>query len=149
MAKICIHIPDDILAKVKRHKDRMNISKVCSAALLKEVEVISNIPQMVDETKNLIERLRQGMHAEHSESFNIGVKLAQAYLSKISYERLRAWGTFIPESKRPLVLPEEVEDYLERCSMEKKLRHPIHRPSFAKGWHVVMKRTWETVKDKV
>jgi len=149
MAKISIHIPDDVLAKVRKHKDRLNISRVCSNALLKEVEIVSNIPPMVDETKALIERLRQGMQAQQLTSFNLGVKLAQSYMSKVSYDRLRASGTFVPSNNKPIVLPNEVEEYLERFSLEKKSKHPLHRQSFLRGWHVVMKRTWETVKDKI
>jgi hypothetical protein len=49
---------------------------------------------------------------------------------------------------KKLVLPEEVEDYIERCSMEKRMKHHFHRPAFAKGWLGVMNRTWTTVKDK-
>ena len=76
MAKISIHIPDEVLDKVRQHKDKLNISKVCSNALLKEVEVISNVPPMVEETRKLIERLRKDLHQQHLESFNLAIEAA-------------------------------------------------------------------------
>jgi hypothetical protein len=148
LAKMCIHIPDGILAKVKENKHRMNISRVCSAALLKEVEVVSNIPPMVSETERLIGRLRDEMQKQHIDSFNLGVKLAQAYLSRITPDQLSYWGSLVFSEGKKLILPEEVEDYIERCSLEKKFKHPLHRPSFSRGWLGVMNRAWTTVKDK-
>ncbi|MBU2560753.1 MAG: hypothetical protein KKD17_00495 [Nanoarchaeota archaeon] len=149
MAKISIHIPDDVLARVREHKDSLNISKVCSNALLKEVEMIANVPPMVEQTRKLIERLRSDVHSQHMESFNLGVRLAQDFLSRSSYDQLRYWGSMVFSEKKRFVLPEEIEDYIERCSLEKRFRHPFHRNSFVRGWLGVMQRTWETVKDKV
>lgn len=149
MAKISIHIPDDVLAKVRQHKDSLNISKVCSNALLKEVEVISNVPPMVEQTRKLIEKLRQDTHQRNLESFNLGVRLAQEYLMKASYEELRHWGSVVFSEKKSFVFPEGVEDYLERCSLENRFRYKFNRTSFTRGWLGVMKRTWETVKEKV
>lgn len=137
------------MAKVKENKHRINISRVCSAALLKEVEMVSNLPPMLSETERLIARLRDDMQKQHVESFNLGVKLAQAYLSRISHDQLSYWGSLVFSDSKKLVLPEEVDDYIERCSLERKFKHPLHRPSFAKGWLGVMKRSWETVRDKI
>ena len=149
MAKISIHIPDEVLKKVRQHKDRLNISKICSAALLKEVEVISNVPPMVNETKKIIDRLRKDMHKQQIESFNIGIKLAQTYISKVNYEQLRHWGSVVFSEKKRFVLPEAIEDYIEQCSLENRFKYPFNRHSFVKGWLTVMRRTWETVKDKI
>jgi hypothetical protein len=147
MAKISIHIPDGILAKVRQHKDRMNISKVCSTALLKEVEVISSVPPLVDETRRLIERLRKDVGRQQLESVDLGTRLAKGYLPKLTMEQLRYWGS-LKDSERNVVLPEEIEDYIERISLEKKISD-IHRQSLLRGWSIVMKRTWETVRDRV
>ena len=149
MAKISIHIPDDILERVKVHKDRLNISKICSTALLKEVEVIANLPPLIEETRKLIDRLRKDTQKQHIESFDLGIKMAQGYMSKVSFEQLRFWGTMTQIEMKRLVLPEKIEDKLEKYSLDNKFTHPLHRPSFARGWLSIMKRTWETVKDKV
>jgi hypothetical protein len=149
MAKISIHIPDDVLERVRQHKDRLNISKICSNALLKEVEVVSNVPPMVEQTRKLIEKLQKDMHRQQVESFNLGISLAQNFMEKVSYDQLRYWGSIVFSDRKRLVLPEEIEDYLEKSSLENKFKSPFNRPSFNKGWLTVMRRTWETVKDKI
>ena len=149
MAKISIHIPDDVLEKVRQHKDKLNISRVCSNALLKEVEVVSNVPPMVDETKKVIDRLRGELHKQQVESFNMGVSMAQKFVSNVSYEQLRYWGSLVFSERKRLVLPEDIENLLEKYSLEKKFKTPFHRNSFVKGWLTVMRRTWETVRDKI
>jgi hypothetical protein len=149
MAKISIHIPDDVLEQVREHKDRINISKICSTALLKEVEVISNVSPMVEETKKLIERLRKETHQSHIESFNLGVSLAQDFLPTVNQEQLRYWGALIFSERKRLVFPEDIEDYIEHSSLENRFQYPFHRSSFTKGWLSVMKRTWETVKENL
>ncbi|MFC1741853.1 hypothetical protein ACFL3V_04930 [Nanoarchaeota archaeon] len=149
MAKISIHIPDETLERVRMYKDQLNISKICSTALLREVETISNVPPMVEETRKLIDRLAKETQKKHIESFNLGVKLALAQMSKVTYEQLRFWGSMVFSEKQRLILPEELENYLEKVSLEKQMSHPLHRPSFSKGWLSVMKRTWKTVKDKI
>ncbi|MBW2967499.1 hypothetical protein KY362_03360 [Candidatus Woesearchaeota archaeon] len=151
MAKISIHIPDEVLEKVRQHKDSLNISKVCSAALLREVEIIADVPALVDETRKLLTRLRDNLHARQKESFDLGVSLAQAYLSKASHDQLQYWGSLVFSERKRLVFPEDVEDYLERHSLKKDARPgpSLHRPSFTKGWLAVMQRTWATVKDRI
>ncbi len=149
MAKISIHIPDEVLDRVREYKDRINISRICSTALLKEVKVISDVPPMVEQTRKLISRLRGEIHRSELDSFNLGVKLAQDFLGSISLDQLRAWGTMSFSSKRSLVFPEAVEDFIEQGTLENRFSSPFHRPSFAKGWLSVMRRTWETVNDKV
>ncbi|MBW2964925.1 hypothetical protein KY363_05710 [Candidatus Woesearchaeota archaeon] len=149
MAKISIHIPDETLAKVREHKDCLNISRICSNALLKEVETISRVPAMVDETRKLIERLRSEEHVQHVESFDLGVRIARSYLQKASSEQLSYWSSLVFSERKRLVLPDEVEDYIERLILEKRFSQKFHRPSFAKGWLGVMQRSWETVKDKI
>ncbi len=148
MAKMSIHIPDEILAKLQPHKDRMNISRVCSAALLKEVEVLENIPPLVDETRKMIDRLRGEVHKNNVDSFNLGVKLARAFMSRVTFEQLRFWGSFVFSERKNIVLPEEVEDYIERCMLEHKFRN-FHKPSFSRGWLSVMKGAWESAKDRI
>lgn len=148
MAKISIHIPDEVLERVREHKDRLNISKICSGALLKEVELVSNVSPMVDATRKLIDRLRNDMHKQQVESFNIGTSLAQGYVEKVSYDQLRYWGSLVFSERKRLVLPEEIEDYIEKCILEKKIK-AFRREAFIKGWLTVMRRTWETVKDKI
>ena len=149
MAKISIHIPDNVLEKVRAHKDRLNISKICSNALLKEVEIVSNVPPMVEQTRKLIEKLRKDMHRQQVESFNLGISIAQNFLKKVSYDQLRYWGSIVFSERKRLVLPEEIENYLEKESLENKFKMPFNRQAFNKGWLTVMRRTWETVKDKI
>ncbi len=149
MAKISIHIPDDVLVKVREYKDKLNISKVCSTALLKEVEVLANVDPMVEQTRKLIERLRKDTHKQHLESFNLGVRFAQDHMAKTSFEQLQFWGTQNITEKSRIVLPEEVENHLEKCALDGSMKQPLHKQSFFKGWHNVMKRTWSTVKDKI
>jgi hypothetical protein len=149
MAKISIHIPDETLLKVRTHKDRINISRICSNALLREVEIISNVPPLVEETQKLIDRLARETHTKHIESFNLGTLLAQKYLAKATYEQLQYWGSLVFSKQKHLILPEEIENHLENRALEKKFKHPLHRPSFTKGWLSIMRSTWETVKDKV
>lgn len=149
MAKISIHIPDDVLERVRQHKNRLNISRVCSNALLKEVEVVSNVPPMVEQTRRLIDKLKKEMHRQQVESFELGASFAQDFLEKVSYDQLRYWGSVVFSERRRLVLPEEIEDRLEKVSLEKKLKSSLDRSSFNRGWLTVMRRTWETVKDKI
>jgi hypothetical protein len=149
MAKISIHIPDEFLKRVREHKDRLNISKICSTALLKEVEIVSNVSPMVDATRKLIERMQKEMHKQQVESFNLGISLAQSYAEKVSYDQLRYWGSLVFSERKRLVLPEEIEDYIEKCTLEKRLKSSFRRESFVKGWLTVMRSTWETVKDKI
>ncbi|MFH1668908.1 MAG: hypothetical protein ABIA62_03195 [Candidatus Woesearchaeota archaeon] len=149
MAKISIHIPDEVLKRVRENKDRLNISKVCSTALLKEVEVLSNVDPMVEQTRKLIDRLRKDTHKQHLESFNLGVRMAQDHMSKTSFEQLQFWGTMPISDKSRIILPEDIENILEKRTLDGNMSHPLHRASFFRGWHNVMKQTWSTVKDKI
>lgn len=149
MAKISIHIPDETLVRVRQHKDSLNISRVCSNALLKEVEIISRVPPMVDETRKLIERLRSEAQVQHVESFDLGVRLARSYLQKTNAEQLSYWGGLVFSEKKMLIIPDEVEAYIEKLILEKRFSGRFHRPSFTKGWIGVMQQSWETVRDKI
>jgi len=116
---------------------------------MREVEVLSSVPPMVEETRKLIDKLRSDMNRQQVDSFNMGVSLGRAYLSKVSIEQLRFWSEISVSENRKVTLPEGVEEYIERGLLEHKFKHPFHRVSFNKGWLSVMKRSWETVKDKV
>ena len=61
MAKMSIHIQDDILEKIKPYKDMINVSKVCATALMKQVEIYSSIPKEVRNMQSLVLRLRKDM----------------------------------------------------------------------------------------
>lgn len=149
MAKISIHIPDDVLDKVREHKDSLNISRICSSALLKEVELIADVPSLVQETRKLISRLRSELHDREVESFDFGVQLAEAYLSRVSHDQLMTWGSLKFSEKKTLAFPEDIEDHIEKCELDGVLNHRLQRAAFTRGWLSVMKQSWETVKDKL
>lgn len=149
MAKISIHIQDQVLDRIKPYKERINISKVCSRALLKEIEVFAAVPKEVATMQNLITRLRNDLNRQKQESFNLGIAMAKLYTSRISYEELSEWGKKMYNNRDEYYFPEEIEDKIERYLLEGGNKHPFDRKAFSQGWVTIMKKTWETIKAKV
>ena len=149
MAKMSIHIQDEILEKVRPYKDMMNVSKVCAAALMREVEVFSSIPREVRNMQTLVLRLRKEMNLQKRESFTFGMAMARLYLQKISYKELSDWGTRTYSNKE-YYFPEEIEDKIEKYLLDENTKLvAFDRPSFIQGWSTIMKKTWESTRNKV
>ena len=150
MAKMSIHIQDEVFERIRPYKDRINISRVCSAALSKEIEIFSSVPNEVRNTQSLILRLRKGMHEQKKESFNLGVAMERLYTKDITYEELNEWGSKGYSKNEAYYFPEEVEDKIEKYLLEEDNKLSVlDREAFIQGWLTVMKKTWEIVRDKV
>jgi len=149
MAKISIHIQDQVLEKIKPYKERMNISKVCSQALLKEIEVFSLVPSEVANMQSLILRLRKDINNKKKESFNLGMAMARLYSSNITYEELTEWGKKNYSKNEEYYFPEEIEDKIERYLLEGGSKYPFDRKAFSQGWMTILRKTYETIKNKV
>jgi len=150
MAKMSIHIQDEIVEKIRPYKDMVNISKICATALLKEIEILSNVPNEVKNMQTLILRLRRNMGLQKKESFNLGVVIARLYTKDIKYDELKDWGSRSYSKKENYYFPEEVEDKIERYLLEEENKiNDLDRESFAQGWLTVMKNTWEMTKNKI
>jgi len=149
MAKISIHIQDQVLDKIKPYKERINISRVCSSALLKEIEVFSAVPTEVANMQSLIIRLRKDITKRKRESFNLGMAMARLYSSNITYEELQEWGKKTYSNNDEYYFPEEVEDKIERYLLEGANKHPFDRKAFSQGWSTILRKTWDTVRNRV
>jgi hypothetical protein len=59
MARVNISLPDDLQARIERSRDRINVSKVCAAALERELNMLEAKPSAANpHIARLIERLQ-------------------------------------------------------------------------------------------
>ena len=86
MARLNLTVPDDLFERLEKHRDRLNMSRVCANALEKKVveiekesELLGSLRQDVDQMNAMITRLKDEKVERMRCCFEQGVDSAQAW----------------------------------------------------------------------
>jgi len=100
--------------------------------------------------QSLVLRLRKDVSIQKKESFNLGMAMARLYTKRITYKELSDWGSRTYSNKETHYFPEEVEDKIEKYLLDEDSQLTnFDRSSFIQGWSTIMKKTWESAKNKI
>jgi hypothetical protein len=77
MARLNITVPDVLYARLEQLRDRINLSKVCAAALEKEVMMLEGQPNITDpRIARLLQRLQSTRERWHQRGYEDGINWA-------------------------------------------------------------------------
>lgn len=103
--QVTITLPDELRDKVKRYKDRVNISSICQKALDQK---ISDFERQEAAVKNdpdieaVIERLKKEKEMEENEWLEKGRKAGLVWAKQASYRELRCVATKLKSSREKI-----------------------------------------------
>ncbi|MEQ4205609.1 hypothetical protein [Actinopolymorpha sp. B9G3] len=79
MARLNISIPDALYERLDRLRDRVNASKVCAAALEKELDMVEGPTLVADNVDTKVARLIERLRGEREKWYQRGVKAGEAW----------------------------------------------------------------------
>ena len=94
MARVNISIPDELYGRLEDVRASLNISAVCQEALQRELTRRQPIPEDVELTDEIIERLRSEKETYERESREMGFKVGTEWARRAKFPALRRWGKY-------------------------------------------------------
>jgi predicted transcriptional regulator len=149
--KLTITIPDDLAERLDPVRDKMNISKVCAAAIDREVSMLADLPVDVQELAATIARLRAEKAEAEQEDYNTGLEWGQQYAEgRASYAELMDYAS-IPGRIDPITLDELPEEEREGFAEQRADwgLQVVNPDRFARGWLDGLLAVWGALKGKV
>ena len=145
--RLSITIPDELAERLEPLRDRLNLSKICTEAIDREVAMMTDLPTDVKEFADLIARLRVEKAEAVQQVYQLGFERGQKYAREADYEWLVSMeytaGTFgeLPEDEREDALGGPLVD----CG-------PAGIPraeDYARGFWDGAAAVWQVVKRKI
>jgi len=142
--KLTITIPDDLAERLDPWRERMNISRVCSEAIAKELAILADLPREVKELTDVIHRLRTEKAESNQQDYQTGFEDGMAYAHGATYDEFVIWCE--PAMDEMHNLPEFANDHLNELLQEGDV---LDARLYKQGWRAGMVAIWKRVKDKV
>ena len=156
--KLTITIPDELAERLEPWRDRMNISKVCAAAIHREVATLEKLPQEVQLITNLIKRLRREKAEHYQEGYPVGYERGIEYA--IRYARYPEFLHFMeveaelqrlpPDAHPDFELPVEALEQLaidrQKSADQAKVIDPL---AYKQGWLAGVMTVWRLIESKL
>jgi hypothetical protein len=156
--KLTITIPDELDRQLDPWRDRMNISRVCAAAIEREIETVSAglSPEAENYAKTIL-RLRTQSAEFYAREHNSGRRDGMAYArAEATFEEflkcaeiaatLKALRDHPTLGQHKFTLPDEGELNLAQL---KQVGDVTDEDSYREGWIEGMMVVWDAIKDKV
>ena len=160
MARINVSVPDPLYERLDRLRDRVNVSRVCTAALEKELDMIEMQPRPADpDVERLLRRLLSGQErwyrrgredgrawavekATRMEIWRIGANMKQVRAEQLV---LAARQPMVPKPF-PTAFPRSfpLDDALKRWQ-EQDAAADVDEVAYMQGWLDAVRELWETV----
>lgn len=162
MARLNISIPDALYERLDRLRDRVNASKVCAAALEKELTMIESPTVAEDSTEAKATRLIERLRTRRDEWYQQGLKAGESWLLEVATlqelseldhewteiehvdlmasEQAEGWQDHLPESftERDTAIWEEPLD-----------EDPTLRGAYLLGWHKSVSEIWNAARGRL
>ena len=166
MARLNISVPDALYARLDRLRDRVNASKVCAAALEKELDIVDGATAVTDteaaKVSRLVERLQQ-QRDERTRWFQRGRQAGEAWametasvnelaefeetwvgldtieLARFQPEDMDGWEDVLPESFRSG----------ETALSDEVLTDQLLRGAYILGWHHGVDGLWRAARGQL
>ena len=87
MAKLNISISDDLAKRLEPYRDRLNLSRIASDCIEREVAALEAVPDMTRNLEALIAKLRQQKREVGAKSRQMGVEDGMEYAATADYEQ--------------------------------------------------------------
>lgn len=176
MGRHNITIPDSLTKRLEKHRDRINVSRICANAIeemLNYLDKIEEIRKVGNKMDQLIERLKKEKSETSKEQFDHGLKVAKEWIEGAHYSLIRRWVDEALENdypnwyhQNPPELPEDINGH--NCEWWKEKRdswkgHQQERlekgeaePSgdeewieFAKGFYTGLIEMWDAIESQL
>lgn len=157
--RISVSIPEDLHAAIEKHREQINVSRICQGALRREIAMLDHVATDVlegEEIEALIERLRSEKEEFTKQwrpvGFGDGVRAAK----RMRFEHLEYWAWAAQgrqsefDDHKPFWQNQLQEVYEEAMlNAEGGEGTPWDWRSYLEGWLEGVKAVWDAVKDKV
>ncbi len=84
MARLNISIPDALYERLDRLRDRVNASKVCAAALEKELDMVEGPTLVADSADTKVARLIERLQGEREKWYQRGFKAGESWAIEVA-----------------------------------------------------------------
>jgi hypothetical protein len=84
MARLNISIPDALYERLDRIRDRVNASKVCAAALEKELDMVEGPTLVADKPNPKVTRLVERLRSHREKWYQRGMQAGEAWATEIA-----------------------------------------------------------------
>lgn len=145
--RLSITIPDQLAERLEPLRDRLNLSKICSEAIGREVAMLTDLTTDVRDFGDLIARLRGEKAGVVERLYKLGFECGHSYARSAGYEWLastdysgRTFGE-LPDGEREAALSGALAD-----------SGPAVIPlaeAYARGFWDGAAAVWQVVKDKI
>ncbi|HEX2037831.1 MAG TPA: hypothetical protein VHS99_26975 [Chloroflexota bacterium] len=157
MARLNISLPDPLYARLERLRDRVNASKVCAAALEKELNMVEGRPPAPGisdaQIDRLVERLRGARDRWYERGRQDGVEWAVGRASVAELEHIgEEWEDDDNYDLDDDDLPESFDlwDTLARWEGHEALEEDGDlKAAYLRGWHYAVRDIWRAAKPRL
>ena len=148
MPRITISIPDDLKRQLSdsRVRQALNVSRVCQAALRREVRRLLDLPLDLARLEQLLARLGTERNQLRDRSFALGSAAARDWVeAQASYEQLAQLGP-LPLERRLAGLRAEPPVRLRQLLQQHQAEEGFDQASFEQGWAVALGLLWDVIE---
>lgn len=164
MARLNISIPDALYERLDRLRDRVNASKVCAAALEKELTMVEGPALVEDNTETKVARLVERLRDDREKWYQRGLKAGEAWVVEVAtlaelHELEQSWTgldhsdlmTFDPDMLDGYQdeLPESFTDRDDTVSEEPLDEDPVLRGAYLLGWYSGVFEIWNRARKRI
>jgi hypothetical protein len=143
VARLTISVPDDLRRSLDRFRDRLNVSKICQDALMKEIAKLEELPRGALELEEMVERLRSEKASADRRWF------AQGVTDGISWTRGAPYPELLAAADPAQPLGDEGSAAV-RASVERHRGSPgFDEDNYVAGWRMAAAEVWARVKETV
>jgi len=151
MPRVTISIPKELKERLDdpRVRKSINVSRVCQAALRREVHRVADLPPDLARMRELIDRLRKEKEKARDKWFVRGVELGRDWVEhEAPYARLGRLGR-ASQAERVRLLEHNPPPALQRQLRETRELSPNEAQSLLEGFAHVTGILWDVLEDKL
>ena len=151
MPRVTISIPKELKERLDdpRVRKSINVSRVCQAALRREVHRVADLPPDLARMQEVIDRLRKEKEKAKDRWFVRGVELGRDWVEhEAPYARLGRLG-WASHAERVRLLASNPPSALERELQEARGLSPNELRSLLEGFAHVTGVLWDVLEDKL
>jgi hypothetical protein len=164
MARLNISIPDALYERLDRLRDRVNASKVCAAALEKELAMVEGPTLVEDNTETKVARLVERLRGDREKWYERGRQAGEAWVVDVATlaelnELEQSWTgigysdlmTFDPDMLDGFQdeLPESFTDRDDTVSEEPLDHDSSLRGAYLLGWYSGVREIWSRARQRL
>jgi hypothetical protein len=146
VARLNITVPDELYERVEKWRERLNLSRICQAAISREIEKLELVPEDVRQMHQALSRLGQQKAKVERSCFRKGVYDGLEWARQAEYAVLKRWGEQAASAGAP---DEALRGPAAGSASAHSNAIDWHPQPYAEGWIAGVRQFWDRARNRL